>query len=146
MYGIVVVDSTMRLAMTPRMLETGTWRSSWTGPLLARPPPVKVAPDLAPAAGAADLRSEGFAAAARTSALTMRPCGPVPVTREASTFCWEAIFLASGEIFRRASEDAGATGAGAAAATGVGAAGAATGAGTAAGAGAAAGAAAFGAS
>src|SRR6478736_9480345 len=121
---MVVVDSTMRLAMTPRMLETGTRRSSWTGPLLARPPPVKAAPDLAaPAAGAADLSSAGFAAAARTSALTMRPCGPVPVTREASTFCWEAIFFARGEIFRRASEDAGATGAGAAAATGVGAAG-----------------------
>src|SRR6478609_11271098 len=111
---MVVVDSTMRLAMTPRMLETGTRRSSWTGPLLARPPPENVAPDLAPAAGAADLSSAGFAAAARTSALTTRPCGPVPVTREASTFCCEAIFFARGEILRRASEAAGAAAAGAA--------------------------------
>src|SRR5882757_2193201 len=116
---MVVVDSTMRLAMTPRIVETGTVRSSWTGPLLPTLPPAKVAPALA--AGAADLRRAGFAAAARTSALTMRPCGPEPVIREASTFWSAAIFLAKGEILRRSLGAVGPGARGAGAATGDGA-------------------------
>src|SRR3954465_10450438 len=100
MYGIVVVDSTMRLAMTPRMVLTGTVRSCWTGPLFARVPPAKVAAfprtgDTPPPADA-DLRRAGWGGAGRTSALTIRPWGPEPVMRLASIFWSAAILRARG--------------------------------------------------
>src|ERR1700694_2438410 len=103
------------------------------GPVRDGVPPAND-PDCGEVAAAPDLRRVGFAAAARTSALTMRPCGPVPARRAGSIFSLAAILRASGEIMMRpagasevgglTTEDgAGVTGTGvdAAIATGVGA-------------------------
>src|SRR4051812_20210879 len=77
------------------MFETGTDRSSWTGPLARK---------LGPEGRALPERGEAGAAPGlklRMSARTMRPPGPVPVTREASMPFSAASFFARGEILIR---------------------------------------------
>src|SRR5258708_4045776 len=89
--------------MIARMFEAVTVRSTWMGPVRDGVPPAND-PGCGEVAAAPDLSRAGFAAAARTSALTMRPCGPVPVSRAGSIFSLDAIFFAKGEIMIRSPE------------------------------------------